>query len=102
SPGDDDAMTVDDLIEWRRESRPHLLIDVREPSEHATSRMDGARLIPLRQLQSQVNTLPKDRPIVVHCAVGGRSAVAVAMLKVQGFDARNLSGGIKAWERRRK
>jgi len=98
SPGDDDAMTVDDLIEWRRESRPHLLIDVREPSEHATSRIEGARLIPLRQLQSQVNTLPKDRPIVVHCAVGGRSAVAVAMLKVQGFDARNLSGGIRAWQ----
>jgi adenylyltransferase/sulfurtransferase len=95
-------MTVDELDQWRQEARPHLLIDVREPSEHAINRIDGARLIPLRQLQSHVKTLPKDRPIVVHCAVGGRSAVAVAMLKVQGFDARNLSGGIKAWERRRK
>lgn len=98
SPGDNDTMTVDELIEWRRNAHPHVLIDVREPSEHATSRIDGARLIPLRQLQSQVSTLPKDRPIVVHCAVGGRSAVAVAMLKVQGFDARNLSGGIRAWQ----
>jgi len=93
----EDDMTVDELDQWRREAHPHLLIDVREPSEHATSRIDGARLIPLRQLQSHVKSLPKDRPIVVHCAVGGRSAVAVAMLKVQGFDARNLSGGIKAW-----
>lgn len=90
-------MTVDELDQWRRQAHPHLLIDVREPSEHATNRIEGARLIPLRQLQSQVKTLPKDRPIVVHCAVGGRSAVAVAMLKVQGFDARNLSGGIRAW-----
>jgi adenylyltransferase/sulfurtransferase len=95
----EDEMTVDELDQWRREARPHLLIDVREPSEHATSRIDGARLIPLRQLQSHVKSLPKDRPIVVHCAVGGRSAVAVAMLKVQGFDARNLSGGIRAWQK---
>jgi adenylyltransferase/sulfurtransferase len=63
---EDDSMTVDELIEWRREARPHVLIDVREPPEHATSRIEGARLIPIRQLQSQVSTLPKDRPIVVH------------------------------------
>ena len=93
----EDEMTVDELDQWRREKRPHLLIDVREPSEHAASRIEGAELIPLRQLQSHVARLPKDRPIVVHCAVGGRSAIAVAMLKVQGFDARNLKGGIKAW-----
>ena len=93
-------MTVEELDEWRREQRPHLLIDVREPSEHATSRIDGAQLIPLRQLQSHVKNLPKDQPIVVHCQSGGRSAVAVAMLRVQGFDARNLAGGIKAWKAR--
>jgi rhodanese-related sulfurtransferase len=37
---------------------------------------------------------------VVHCQSGGRSAIATAMLKVQGIDARNLSGGIKAWKKR--
>ena len=95
----EEDMTVDELAEWRRDKKPHLLIDVREPAEHATSRIEGAELIPLRQLQSHVKRLPKDRPIVVHCAVGGRSAIAVAMLKVQGFDARNLSGGIKAWNK---
>ena len=94
---EDDAMTADELRQWRQEKRPHLLIDVREPGEHAVSHIEGAQLIPLRQLQSQVKNLPKDQPIVVHCQVGGRSAIAVAMLKVQGFDARNLSGGIKAW-----
>jgi adenylyltransferase/sulfurtransferase len=96
----EDEMTVDELAEWRRDGTPHLLIDVREPSERAQSRIEGAELIPLRQLQSHVKRLPKDRPIVVHCAVGGRSAIAVAMLKVQGFDARNLKGGIRAWKRK--
>lgn len=97
----EDEMTVEELDQWRREQRPHVLIDVREPAEHADTRIDGAQLIPLRQLQSHVKRLPKDQPIVVHCRSGGRSAVAVAMLKVQGFDARNLSGGIRAWNRRK-
>jgi len=95
-------MTVEELHQWRTEKRSHLLIDVREPSEHAAASIEGAMLIPLLQLQSNVKRLPKDQPIVVHCQSGGRSAIAVAMLKVQGFDARNLSGGIKAWNRMQK
>jgi adenylyltransferase/sulfurtransferase len=95
-------MTVEELHRWRTEKRPHLLIDVREPSEHAAASIEGAMLIPLLQLQSNVKRLPKDQPIVVHCQTGGRSAIAVGMLKVQGFDARNLSGGIKAWNRMQK
>lgn len=96
---EEEEMTAAELAEWRRDKKPHLLIDVREPAEHAASRIEGAELIPLRQLQSHVKRLPKDRPIVVHCQVGGRSAIAVAMLRVQGFDARNLKGGIKAWQK---
>jgi len=94
-----EEMKVDELREWRAEGRPHLLIDVREPSEHAQESIEGARLIPLRQIQSHVKSLPKDLPVVVHCKSGGRSAIAVAILRVQGIDARNLSGGILAWRR---
>jgi adenylyltransferase/sulfurtransferase len=93
-------MTVEELHQWRQEQRPHLLIDVREPSEHEAARIEGARLIPMRHLQSHVKDLPRDVPVVVHCQSGGRSAIATAMLKVQGIDARNLSGGIKAWKKR--
>jgi adenylyltransferase/sulfurtransferase len=99
-PEEPDSMTVDELQRWRTDKRAHMLIDVREPSEHAAASIEGAILIPLRELQSQVKRLPKDQPIVVHCQSGGRSAIAVAMLKVQGFEAHNLSGGIKAWNRR--
>ena len=92
-------MTVEELHQWRQEQRPHLLIDVREPAEHEAARIEGARLIPMRHLQSHVKDLPRDVPVVVHCQSGGRSAIATAMLKVQGIDARNLSGGIKAWKK---
>jgi adenylyltransferase/sulfurtransferase len=99
APENPTEMTAEELHRWRIEKRPHLLIDVREPSENAAASIEGAMLIPLLQLQSSIKRLPKDQPIVVHCQSGGRSAIAVAMLKVQGFDARNLSGGIKAWNR---
>ena len=94
-------LTVEELDRWRREDHTHVLIDVREPSEHAASRIEGARLIPMQQLQAAVDSLPTDRPIVVHCQGGGRSSRAVAMLRLQGLDARNLSGGIKAWMARK-
>jgi adenylyltransferase/sulfurtransferase len=95
--GTEDQMTPEELQQWRTEGRPYLLLDVRQPDEHAAARIEGGLLVPLMQLQSHVSKLPKDQPIVVYCQSGGRSAIAVAMLRVQGFDARNLSGGIKAW-----
>jgi sulfur-carrier protein adenylyltransferase/sulfurtransferase len=90
-------MTVDELKQWRANGTPHLLIDVREPSEHAQAHIEGAILIPLGTLQDNLEKLPADQPVVVHCKSGGRSARAVAMLKAEGFDAHNLVGGIIAW-----
>ena len=96
----EDEMTVEELDQWRREKRPHYLLDVREQSEYASSRIEGAQLIPLLQLQANLKHLPKDQPVVVYCQSGGRSMMAVGMLRLQGFDARNVSGGIKAWKAR--
>jgi adenylyltransferase/sulfurtransferase len=90
-------MTVDELKQWRADGTKHLLVDVREPSEHAQAHIDGALLIPLGTLQDNLDKLPADQPIVVHCKSGGRSARAVAMLKAEGFDAHNLVGGMIAW-----
>lgn len=96
----EDEMTVEELDQWRREKRPHYLLDVREQSEYASSRIEGAQLIPLLQLQANLKHLPKDQPVVVYCQSGGRSMMAVGMLRLQGFDARNVSGGIRAWKAR--
>lgn len=75
-----------------------LLIDVREPHEHAVSNIPGARLIPLGTLPDHLDALPRDREILVHCKMGGRSARAVLFLLDNGFTrVRNVEGGIDAW-----
>jgi sulfur-carrier protein adenylyltransferase/sulfurtransferase len=94
-------MTVDSYARWRAAGTPHLLIDVRESSEHAVHRIEGSELIPLGDLRHHLPALPTDRPLVVHCKSGGRSARAVALLREHGFDARNLSGGLSAWQKRK-
>jgi adenylyltransferase/sulfurtransferase len=94
-----DQMTVEELRQWRAEGRPHFLLDVREPSEHAAASIDGSTLVPLGSLAGQLDELPADQPIVVHCQSGGRSSRAVQLLRSKGLDAYNLIGGIKAWRR---
>jgi adenylyltransferase/sulfurtransferase len=75
-----------------------LLIDVREPDEHAIARIEGSRLIPLKTLPDQLGSLPRDLEIYVHCKSGMRSAKAVRMLLDRGFSrVRNVTGGIDAW-----
>ena len=92
-----DSMTVEELKAWRDTGATHTLIDVREPAEHAICAIDGAILIPMNQVASHLDVLPKDRPIVVQCKVGARSAQITAQLRARGYDARNLTGGILAW-----
>jgi len=73
---------------------------VREPHELAISRIEGAVLIPLGELETRTNELPRDKRILVHCKSGGRSARAVSKLRELGFnDVWNVSGGIIAWAR---
>jgi rhodanese-related sulfurtransferase len=77
-----------------------LLLDVREPSEHARARIEGARLLPLGQLEARLNELDawRGRRVVVHCHHGGRSAHACLLLREHGFQrVENLAGGIDAW-----
>lgn len=79
---------------------PPVLIDVRNPDEYETARIAGSRLIPLPEFAAAVDGLEglRDRPIIVHCHHGGRSARVVTYLREHGFPkARNLAGGIDAW-----
>lgn len=92
------TITVDRLHEILSGEFDGLVIDVREPHEYAVSRIDGARLIPLRELSSQLGELPRDREIIVHCKSGARSARAVKLLLESGFlRVTNVQGGIDAW-----
>jgi sulfur-carrier protein adenylyltransferase/sulfurtransferase len=76
---------------------PVVLLDVREPMEHALNRLPGARLIPLGELPDRLGELDGTGDLVVYCHHGARSARAVELLRGAGFRARNLAGGIAAW-----
>ena len=90
-------MTASELRVWQTTGRAHVLVDVREPREHAAGSIGGDVLIPLGQLPDRAGELPTDRPIVVYCQSGGRSARAAALLRRLGREAHNLAGGYVAW-----
>jgi len=78
------------------------LIDVREPHEYEIVNITGATLIPKDRILSgeALAELPQDKPIVLHCKSGARSAEALAALHAAGFkDATHLGGGVLAWAR---
>jgi adenylyltransferase/sulfurtransferase len=77
-----------------------LLLDVRESDEFMRARIEGSKLIPLGELEDRLAEIRdwKERPIVVHCHHGGRSAKACKLLGDAGFmRVTNLTGGIEAW-----
>lgn len=76
-----------------------LLIDVREPAEHAANRIAGAHLIPLGHIN--IGALPdaEGKTLVIHCLKGGRGQTAAERLLAQNptLEIYNLEGGITAW-----
>lgn len=77
-----------------------LLLDVRDPDEFAKASIASARLIPLSELAGRIDEIAewRERPVVVHCHHGPRSARAGALLVEHGFrTVENLDGGIEAW-----
>jgi rhodanese-related sulfurtransferase len=74
------------------------LIDVREQHEWDAGRIEGARHVPVHELSAVAQELDRERPIVLVCRVGGRSAMATDAFRRAGFDAYNLTGGVVAWE----
>ena len=94
-------LTVEDLKSLMERKEPCFLLDVREPDEHEFARIPGSHLIPLGQVPGRLAEIPKDRPIVVHCKSGSRSARAVSFLLKSGCPhVANLTEGIDAWSER--
>ncbi len=78
---------------------PPLLVDVRERNEFAAMRVPGAVLLPVSQFATGYRQLPTDRPLLIMCAVGGRSArVTEALLGAGWTDVVNVVGGINGWQ----
>ena len=75
-----------------------LLVDVRNPAEVDAGGIEGAVNVPLDQLRDRLGELPKDKELLVFCAVGLRGYVACRILSQRGFRCRNLSGGYETYE----
>ncbi len=78
---------------------PHpLVVDVRTPREWSEGHVERALNLPLSQLSERLAELPPDRPLIVYCASGYRSAIAISLLRREGLaQVTNLVGGLGAW-----
>ena len=78
-----------------KSANQYCLLDVRQPSEYEQGHLPGAKLIPLAELQSKMNTLQSNRLTIVYCRSGNRSRSAVGMLNGASMDdVYNMEGGI--------
>ena len=98
------AIPTIDVAEAERRLREDpaspLLVDVREANEFEAVRAPGAVLVPMSAFAARVGELPSDRPLMVVCHLGGRSAAAAGFLIRSGrTDVVNVAGGMDAWER---
>ena len=98
------AIPTIDVAEAERRLREDpdgpMLLDVREANEFAEVRAPGAVLMPMSAFAARAGELPSDRPLMVVCHLGGRSAAAAGFLIRSGrSDVVNVGGGMDAWER---
>lgn len=90
-----------DLQALRDQGPPPFLLDVRSPLEFEGERIEGARLIPLDQLDAQMDEIPGWVEVVVVCRTGVRATIAAEALARAGRAARVLEGGMNAWRQAR-
>ena len=96
----DSTISVTELASKIDSKADFYLVDVREPSEFEIVRIPGSHLIPKQGFLdgTVLATLPQDKPIILHCKSGVRSAECLAILKGAGFaDATHVAGGVIAW-----
>jgi rhodanese-related sulfurtransferase len=76
-----------------------FLLDVRTAEEFAEGHVPGATNIPVGELEAHLAEVPKDRPVVVYCRVGGRAALASSRLRERGYtNVSEMQGSMTAWE----
>ena len=95
-------ISATELAAWLADAgraRP-LLLDVREPWEYEKARIEGAQLLPMREVPGRLAELEQERDVVAICHHGGRSQQVALFLEKAGFKKiHNLVGGVDAWSR---
>ncbi|MGD1847427.1 MAG: ThiF family adenylyltransferase, partial [Salibacteraceae bacterium] len=99
TPTNMESITTQELKTWIDDNTDFRLIDVREPFEYEEANMGGT-LIPLGEVENNLDRIPREGRVVVHCKAGGRSANAIQLLEQKhGYtNLINLEGGILAWQ----
>jgi rhodanese-related sulfurtransferase len=95
-------ITPAELAAWLADAKRDkpVLVDVREPWEWQTARIEGAQHIPMREIPARAGELDKRRDVVAVCHHGGRSQQVAMFLEKNGFSkVHNLQGGVDAWSR---
>jgi len=96
-------VSVQEVAQRLQDASPEnrfILLDVRQPDEYQTAKIEGSRLIPMGELRDRLSELEphRDDPIVVHCHHGGRSLQVTEALRAAGFaHVQNMTGGIDQW-----
>lgn len=91
-------ISVEELKSKIDNNEDFQLIDVRETFEYEVSNLEGEN-IPLASVLLEKDKISKDKPVIVHCRSGKRSAQAIMLLEKEGYDnLSNLVGGILAWK----
>ena len=76
-----------------------LLVDVREPEEYASGYIEGAINIPLRDLTQNLNQIPKNRPVILYCSTGYRTAMGVMALQMLGYiNVKGFPPSFEGWK----
>jgi rhodanese-related sulfurtransferase len=73
------------------------VVDVRETYEYEAGRIDGTTHIELERLASHAQELDRERPVIFHCRLGARSAMAAQAFRAAGYEAYTMTGGIQRW-----
>lgn len=91
------------IAHWKDVNQPNsYILDVRDPNEFDKGHLEGAKNIPLNQIRDRISELPQDKEILAYCTVGQRSYYASRTLRLKGFSAKNLSGGMRTINAERK
>ncbi|RII25528.1 MAG: rhodanese-like domain-containing protein [Geobacter sp.] len=81
-------------------NRSVYLLDVRTPDEYRQARLAGSVLIPVNEIERRLGEIPKNRPVLVYCAVGSRSGLVAGYLAGNGYrEVYNMQDGIVGWYR---
>ncbi|HHZ80666.1 MAG TPA: hypothetical protein EYN68_09185 [Candidatus Marinimicrobia bacterium] len=91
-------ITVTEVHTMQKKGDPFTLLDIREKWENDLVTIEGSQFVTMEEVPSKLSEFEQDKPMVIYCHTGVRSAAVAAYLLNQGFlDVKSMVGGIHAW-----